>query len=140
MFSSEYKQGKEASSFAFSMPGFLKAVLTACAFTLVVFFVCALLLTYTGLPEGAIPFIVIMTLVLSVLIAGIVNAGAAGRYGYLYGGLAGLLYVLLLYLVSLLIAGSFHFSSYILILLVIGLLGGAAGGIVGINLKGKRRR
>ncbi|MBE7048384.1 MAG: TIGR04086 family membrane protein [Ruminococcaceae bacterium] len=140
MFSSDYSQVKETSSLKALWPGFVKAILFAVGLTLVVFFVGALLLTYTPLSEGAIPFIAIATAVISVIIAGAIMARTVGHRGYLSGALMGGSYMVLLYLVSLLIAGDFHFSSYMLVLLAIGLLGGAFGGILGINLFGNRRR
>ena len=48
--------------------GFGKAVLVALVFTLLVFFIAALLLTYTHLSESAIPFITTVTLVVSVVL------------------------------------------------------------------------
>ena len=140
MYSGEYKQVKETGSFQSAWRGFLKAMLIALGFTLLVFFLCALLLTYTHLPERAIPFIVTVTAVISVVIAGAVAAGTAGRRGYLNGAFMGAAYAFLLYLVSLLVSGDFYFGTYILILLAIGLFGGAFGGILGINLSGKHRR
>lgn len=140
MLSHEYKQTKESGVKKVHLPGFLKAVLVALGLTLVVFLLFSLLLTYTPLPESAVPFITTITVVLSVVVAGGMSAGAAGRRGYLNGALTGIGYVLVLYVLSLLITGDFLFSPYILILLAIGLFGGAFGGILGINLAAGRRR
>lgn len=136
MYSSEYKQVKEPGA----VRGLLKALLLAMGLTLLIFLVSSLLLAYTGIPESAVPFITVITVVISVGTAGAVYARAIGRRGYLSGAAAGILYVLVLYLLSLLMAGGFHFSLYIPILAAIGLFGGAFGGIIGINLSGKRKR
>ena len=134
-----YKQAKETDGAKKLLPGFLKALLLAFGLTLLIFFVCSLLLTYTGLAEKSIPFIVIITVVLSTALAGALHAKTTNQKGYLNGALIGIVYVLVLYIISLLTAGRFYFNPYILILLAIGIFSGAFGGILGINLSGKRR-
>ena len=134
-----YKQVKETDGAKRLMPGFLKSILLALGLTLLIFFVCSLLLTYTGLKEESIPFTVIITVVLSTAVAGALYARLTNQKGYLNGAFVGFMYVLVLYVVSLLTAGRFQFSPYILILLAIGVFSGAFGGIMGINLLRKRR-
>ncbi len=120
--------------------GFGKALLVALVFTLLVFFIAALLLTYTHLSESAIPFITTVTLVVSVVLAGATSARKAKSRGYLSGGVTGVLYALVLQIVAMLISGSFQIGPYIFVLLAIGLFGGAIGGILGINLSARRKR
>lgn len=134
------KQMKESGTLRSGLAGFGKAVLMALGFTLVIFFLFALLLTYTNLSEGSIPFIATITVVLSVMLAGIVSAKTGKSRGYLNGALTGVLYVLLLYLVSMLIFGGMYFNTYIPVLLAIGVFGGAVGGIIGINTSVKNKR
>ncbi|MBR6729538.1 MAG: TIGR04086 family membrane protein [Clostridia bacterium] len=140
MYSEAYKQVKDTAPASVFGRRLVKAVPLAFGLTFVVFALCALLLTYTGLPEGAIPTISIITALLSVIGAGITaTRGIAGR-GYLFGALTGLFYVFLLYILACLFAGELYVNSYILILLAIGLFGGALGGILGINVStGKKR-
>ncbi len=135
-----FKQIQDSSGIKIKIPGFGKGILVALGFTFLVFFLAALLLTYTRLTENAIPFISTVTLVVSVMIAGGVSAKAGKNRGFINGGLTGVCYAFLLYFVSLLISGSFFVSGYLLVLLAVGLFGGAFGGILGINLKGKRKR
>ena len=120
--------------------GFGKGLLVALGFTFLVFILAALLLTYTRLSEDAIPFITTVTLAFSVILAGCFSAREKKTRGLLNGGLTGVCYAFLLYLVSLLISGDFYLSPYILVLLTIGIFGGAFGGIVGVNVTGKRKR
>lgn len=134
------KAVSEVGVFKNVFSGFGKAIIIAVGFTLVVFFIAALLLTYTGLSESAIPFITTVTMVVSVVLAGLVSAKAGKSRGYLNGALTGLLYALLLYVISLLVSGSFFCNVYILILLAIGIFGGATGGILGINMRARRKR
>ena len=120
--------------------GFGKAMLIALGFTLVVFFIAALLLTYTGLSENAIPFITTVTMVISVVLAGLISAKAGKSRGYINGAITGILYALVLYDITLLISGSFFCNAYILIPLAIGIFGGAFGGILGVNMRVGRKR
>lgn len=120
--------------------GFGKAVLFALGFTLIVFFIAALLLTYTGLSENTIPFITTVTMAISMVLAGFMSAKAGKSRGYLNGGLTGILYALLLYIISMLVSGSFFCNVYILILFAIGITCGAFGGILGVNMRAGRKR
>ena len=131
---------KDSGSGKTFFSGFGKGLLVALGFTLLVFFLVALLLTYTRLSENAIPFITTVTMAVSVVLAGCFSARQKKTRGLLNGGLTGVCYALLLYLISLLISGSFYLSPYILVLLAIGIFGGAFGGILGVNLTGKRKR
>lgn len=140
MYSEAYKQVKDTSSAGLLWRRLARAVPIAFGITLVIFVVCALLLTYTGLPEEAIPAIAIVTAVISVVSGGVIASKGVSGKGYLTGAAVGIFYVLLLYIFSCLFAGDMFFNSYILILLAIGLFGGAFGGILGINLStGKKR-
>ncbi len=140
MLSTSFKQVKESNFSILSRSGFLRGLGLALGFTFSVFLISALLLTYTPLPESAIPLISLGTLLVSILLSGAVSAKKVGHHGYLSGALAGCTYCLLLYLASMIIAGEWIFGSYVLILLLIGVFGGAAGGIIGINLSPKKRR
>lgn len=136
---SEYKQVKETGALRGTVPGALKALAVSLGLTFIIFLVSALLLTYTKLSEGAIPFITLITVVLSVVTGGGMLAKTAGKRGYLNGALAGILYALVLYGASLCMGGGIHAYPYIFVLLAICLVGGAFGGIMGINLTGKRK-
>lgn len=140
MLSAGFKQVKEKNVSILSQGGFFRALGFALGLTFLIFFISALLLTYTPLPESCIPLISLSTLLISMMLAGAVSAKKVGHHGYLSGALAGLTYSLLLYLASMLIAGEWIFGSYNLILLLIGVFGGAAGGILGINFAPKKRR
>lgn len=140
MVSTGFKQVKENGFPALSQSGFFRGLGLSLGLTFSVFLISALLLTYTPLPESSIPFISLGTLLVSMMLAGAVAAKKVGHHGYLSGALAGLTYSLLLYLASMMIAGEWIFGSYVLVLLLIGVFGGAVGGILGINFAPKKRR
>lgn len=135
-----YNQVKETGFLKNTLPGLVKALLLALGVTAAVFLIAALLLTYTSLSEGTVPFIAIAAAVLGVLLGGAAFAKVSGRRGYLSGAAVGLFYALVLYVAACAVSGSASAcGAYIFILAAIGLFGGAFGGILGINTGARRR-
>ena len=131
---------KETGFVKNALPGLIKALLLALGVTAAIFFAAALLLTYTALSEGTVPFIALAAAVLGVLSGGAAFAKVSGRRGYLSGAAVGLLYALVLYITACAVSGSASAcGAYILILIAIGLFGGAFGGILGVNTGARRR-
>lgn len=115
--------------------GFLKGALIAVVVTVGVFLVFALLLSYTGLSEDTVRYVVYITEALGAFLAGIVPAKKIRRRGILTGGLCGVLYMAIIWVVTSLISDGFYFNLHLLIMLVTSLAAGALGGIVGVNTK-----
>jgi putative membrane protein (TIGR04086 family) len=114
----------------------LRGVILAYIVTLIIFLVFAVLITYTNFPESAIPTVVVVTTVLSIIIAGTRVARKARSKGWLNGAIAGLTYMIILYFISCLALTGFVFDKYVLYMLILGIFTGAFGGVIGINLKG----
>ncbi len=136
----EYKTVKDTRPTKLGAVALAKAILWAVGLTAVLFLLAALLLTYTPMPEHLIPFIVIVTSLLSVAVGGMEAAKAAKSRGWLKGTLVGVLYSIILFLLSSVAGGIGGAGSYLLVMTVLFLLVGAAGGILGINLSDKRKR
>ena len=51
------------------------------------------------------------------------------------GGIIGFIYVLIIYILSSLLGNSFTLNIYSIIMVISGIVAGAIGGIVGVNLK-----
>lgn len=78
---------------------------------------------------------------LSTLFSGFYMSRHVVKSGLLNGALSGVLYSLILFLIGSLVSGGVSFSPISAALFVISLLGGAFGGILGINsVKTSRRR
>ena len=107
MYSEDYKMVKDTGSFKTGAVNFGKGMLWAFLFTVIVFAFAALLLTYTPVSEKTVPFIVVITAVISMIIAGMISSRSARSKGYLNGAITGVLYVLVLYFISAIVAGSF---------------------------------
>jgi putative membrane protein (TIGR04086 family) len=136
----EYKTVKDTGAVKTYSIAFSKAIVKSFLFTAIVFALAALLLTYTPLSESLISPIVILTSVISVIIAGASAARSIRHRGLLTGALTGILYSIILYLFSSLAGESIAVSPYILIMTAVSLFAGSVGGILGINLSGKRKR
>lgn len=113
----------------------LKGILIAYVITVPVFMLFALLLTNIDFPQRLITPAVVITTVVSVLFAGSTATRGVKSKGWLNGGLVGFIYMLALYLISSLALNNFTIDKYVLTMTIIGILTGAIGGIVGINLK-----
>ena len=135
----EYKAVKDSRPAKVGAEALLKAMLWTFGLLAGVFVLAALLLTYTPMPEHLIPFIVIVASLLSVAVGGMMAARVVKSRGWLRGILVGILYSLILFLLSSVTFGA-KMSSYFLIMTLLHLLAGAAGGIFGINMSDKRKR
>lgn len=80
--------------------GILKAIVVAYAITAILFIGLALLLTYTSMPESSIRVIVIITTIISTLVAGYDTAKGAKSRGWFWGMCAGIAYGLVLVLIN----------------------------------------
>lgn len=122
-------------SFSYTALGFLKGVLFAALFTLAVFLLSAVFLSYTPMPESAIPYISFVTQVIGAAISGFIPAKRAGVKGLVTGGVSALLYMLILWLISSLAADGFFMGKHVLTMFLLSLASGALGGILGVNFK-----
>lgn len=129
-----------ASDNKISIGAIVKGVILAYFITLIVFLVFAILITYTNFPESAIPTVVIVTTILSIVIAGTSVAKKVKSKGWLNGAITGIAYMVILYIISSLALTGFVFDKYVVYMMFLGLCIGAFGGIIGINLKGKGTR
>lgn len=132
----EYKTGKipvveERSPILY----LAKGIAMACAITLVVFIVYALLLTHTSLSEEGIPLVVIITSIVSVLVAGFDAARGAKSKGWIWGMGAGVLYAVILLIISTVVAKEFVMDQGKITLMICAIGAGGLGGMIGINVK-----
>lgn len=105
------------------------------AITVIIFIFYAILLTYTNLSDKNMDIVVIITTVLSVMIAGFDTTKNANSKGLMWGVLAGLLYAMILLFVSTLIDGKMIFDAETIITFLVAMASGGIGGIIGINKK-----
>lgn len=103
--------------------------------TIPIFIFFALILTNTDFPEKYISAVVVITTIISVLTAGSTSVRGLKSRGWLIGSIIGFIYMLLLYFLSSIIFNNFTINKYVITMTAIGILTGAIGGILGINIK-----
>jgi putative membrane protein (TIGR04086 family) len=113
----------------------LSGLLAAYAITCAIFIGCAVLLTYAGMSERAVPVIVSGTAVIAVIVAGFDASRSSKSKGWLWGMLTGGLYAAVLFALLFIVAKSFTVDLRKVTLLAMSLAGGALGGIAGINTR-----
>ena len=118
--------------------GFIRGLLFALLFTVVVFLVSAILLSYTSLPEDAIPVISTATKLIGACVSGFVPARRSGNRGIITGAVSGLLYILIIVITAALTTQEQFFGMNVLITALLCVLSGALGGIFGVNLRPKQ--
>ncbi|MCX7843067.1 MAG: TIGR04086 family membrane protein [Clostridia bacterium] len=112
-----------------------KGLIVSYIVTIPSFILFALILANTDFPEKYMTLAVLVTTILSVFAAGVTVSRNARSKGWLNGSIAGIAYMLVLYLISSITKGDFSINRYVVTMLLVGILSGAIGGITGINLK-----
>lgn len=116
----------------------LKGMAVAYALTCIIFIAFGILLTYTDMQESTIPMVALVTTAISAAVAGFDWAKCMQKRGLFWGAAAGLVYVVLLYLITSFGSGDFSFEGSCLRMLVVALAAGIAGGILGVNRTEKK--
>ncbi len=110
-------------------------VLMGCALCCIVIIACALLLTYTGMSEDALPLVITITIAASAIFAGFEAAKGAENKGWLWGVAAGGIFAVFLIAMEMWVQKAVSVDTKTLTLLVLSLTGGGLGGVIGINLR-----
>lgn len=106
----------------------------ALGITILSLFIFAILLTYTNIQENTmIPVVIIITAV-SILIGSSLSTLRIKKNGLLNGALVGVIYILLIYIISSLTGSGFSLNIMSVIMLVSSIVAGMIGGIIGVNL------
>lgn len=117
----------------------VKGILVSYLITLPVFAVFAYLLTFTDFPQKYMPTAVIITTLLSIVIAGWSSTKNVKSKGWFNGGIVGIVYMLILFALSSITYENFSINKHVVTMLAIGVLTGSIGGILGINLRKEPR-
>ena len=113
----------------------LKGVGISFAFTLISLTIFSALLTYTSLSESLIQPVVISVTGISILVGSFFATRKVGKNGIIKGIGVGLIYIFLIYVISSVVnGGSFALTMGSVIMILIGILCGAIGGIIGVNI------
>lgn len=119
----------------FNLGRIMKTVLTAFLITVILMGLLAVIICYTPISEAAVTPSVYVLNYFSVFMAGLFSAARAKKRGFITGGLAGGLYMLLVYALGYILFGGIEFTKNVLMNVIYCVALGVAGGVVGINLK-----
>lgn len=112
---------------------FIREIFFSAILTIVLIFFISILITYTSLEERFIFPLVIGAVTFSLLLCAYRIAKNKKEKGIIYGAGLGVSYMLVLYIISSLIDFDFSLSIHSIIMIIAGILGGAVGGILGVN-------
>ncbi len=102
--------------------------------SLILLLITAVILTYTNVSESVIPGAIIIISALSILIGSILSSMNIKKNGLLNGLLVGLIYMVVIYLISSITITGFSINIKTIIMLVSSGLAGIVGGIIGVNI------
>lgn len=126
---------KSVFSERFNLFTIARGIFMAYVVTLPMFLIFAYILTYTNYPQKLISPVVIIITIISIFVAGSSVSKYIRSRGWLNGGIVGFIYMMVLYVVSSLVFGSFSMNGHVVMVFVIGVLTGMIGGIIGVNFK-----
>ena len=118
----------------------LATVLKAVLITALAMLVLAVFVTYGSVPEQAQNGCITAATVLSVFLAGFWTARKRKGAGWLSGLLAGVIYAVIMILAGYLMFGTFSAGAGTLKMLAVSVLSGVVGGIIGVNVRFKRKK
>ena len=116
----------------------LKSLSVAFLLTFLALCLLAFLITWGPVTEKAAAPCILLTSVVSMFVAGFMAAARILRRGMVVGMLAGVLYVVVAYILGVVICGSFSPNGAFLKMAALGIALGGLGGILGINAKRKK--
>lgn len=112
---------------------FIRETILSIIISIILIFVISLLMTFTSLKESLIMPLAVGASTLALLICSYRIAKNKKEKGILYGTCLGITYMAILYIISIFINFDFSLSFNSLIMICVGIIGGAVGGIIGVN-------
>lgn len=113
----------------------LKGILISVGITLIMILALSIILSASNVKESVIMPTVIFISAFSILIGGFIVTKRLDEKGIVYGSILGISYMLILYFISSIMNFNFSLNVNAVLMIAIGVFGGAIGGILGVNLK-----
>jgi putative membrane protein (TIGR04086 family) len=129
------KISDESTSYGSSIARILKGTMFSIVITIVLLIAFSTLLAYSSIKESTIPVVVLVITGISILIGSQISTRNIKKNGIINGTLIGLIYILLIYILSGIIGKNFSLNLYSVIMIIISMIMGGLGGIIGVNMK-----
>lgn len=101
--------------------------------SIISFCVFSAILTNTDVREETIPPVILIISLISILIGSSISSKRISKKGIINGGIVGLIYISILYVLSSIILVGFKLNLYSVIMMVGSTISGIIGGIIGVN-------
>ena len=124
-----------SNNFLSNFKNIMKGIVISFLITMGMLFVLAILLCYTNMKESLIEPCIIFVSSFSILIGSFLVMKKIRQKGLFYGMVLGIIYMLMIYLISSFISMNFSIGSGTIIMMLLGIISGVLGGIIGVNLK-----
>lgn len=111
----------------------IKGSAFAVVLTLILLLIYSAFLTYTKLNESTMPVFIIGITAISILIGSLMSSVNIRKNGIVNGALVGLIYIVVIYLLSSIATKTFSLNMYSIIMIIVSTVAGAIGGIIGVN-------
>jgi putative membrane protein (TIGR04086 family) len=131
---------KEVLNEHMTLVSIIKGIVISFLITIPFFAAFSLALTCTDFPEKYISSSVIITTVISIIVAGSTATSRINKRGWINGAAVGTIYMLILYILSSISFRDFSITRHSATMLIIGIVSGSIGGIIGVNFKYNRSR
>ena len=119
----------------------LKNILIGCTISMIITCISCLILATilinTNISETIIPISIIVIYIISVLIGSSISSIKTNRKGIINGGLVGIIYISIIYILSSITLAGFKLNMYSIIIIIGSIISGMIGGIIGVNLNKK---
>ena len=113
----------------------LKGIGISMFLSIIMILVLSMVLSFSNVKESVIMPTVIFISSFSILIGGSLVAKRIENKGIIYGSILGLIYMMILYFISSIMNFDFSLNVSAIMMIAFGIIGGAIGGILGVNLK-----
>lgn len=113
----------------------VKGICISMILSLLMMLILSIVLSFSNVKESVIMPTVVFISAFSILISAFLVAKRIEAKGIIYGSLLGLIYMLILYLLSSILNFDFSLNANAVVMITFGIVGGAIGGVLGVNLK-----
>ena len=127
----------EKSEFKKNLVRIIKGSIFSIITSAILLLIFAVLLCYTSLSENTMLPVILVVTGVSILIGSMISTRKIRKNGILNGGIVGIIYIIVLYLISSLFLAGFYLTFKSFIMLIIGIITGMVGGIIGVNINRK---